>query len=46
MEKKFNFALLNVKKITCEHCKKEFAPWGFKNHINALNRKQNKNINI
>jgi len=36
-------ASLNVKKIICEHCQKEFTPWGLKNHQKALNRnKQNK----
>jgi len=34
-------ASLNIKKITCNHCKKEFTPWGLKNHQNAIQRKQN-----
>jgi len=36
-------ASLNVKKTICNHCGKEFSPWGLKNHQNAINRKQLKN---
>jgi group I intron endonuclease len=28
---------LNVKKITCEHCQKQFTPWGISNHLKKLN---------
>jgi len=39
-------ASLNVKKIICNHCGKEFSPWGLKNHQNAIIRKQLKNNTI
>lgn len=32
---------LNVKKIKCKHCQKEFTPWGFKHHNKKL-KKYNK----
>lgn len=28
---------LNVQKIKCEHCEKEFTPWGLSNHFKKLN---------
>lgn len=43
-KQKLSKSLLNVKKIVCEHCKKEFTPWGLKHHQNSLNRKNNRNI--
>jgi group I intron endonuclease len=29
---------LNVKRIKCEHCEKEFTPWGFANHSKKLTK--------
>lgn len=43
---KLREASLNVQKIKCEHCGKEFTPWGLKHHQKAIIRKQNNIPNI
>lgn len=37
--KKASETLSHVKKITCDHCGKEFSPWNFGNHKKALAKK-------
>jgi group I intron endonuclease len=36
VRKKISNANKNVKKVVCEHCGKEFTPWGFAMHKKAL----------
>lgn len=37
--KNLSVASLNVKKIKCDHCGKEFTPWGFSRHKTSLENK-------
>jgi len=36
VKKKLSASSKNVKKVICEHCNKEFTPWGLKHHTKAL----------
>lgn len=35
-KEKLSNASLNIKKVVCEHCQKEFSPWGLTHHKKAL----------
>jgi len=39
VKKKLSEASKNVKKIKCDHCGKEFTPWGLKRHTISLGNK-------
>jgi group I intron endonuclease len=39
VKQKLSDASKNVERLTCDHCNKEFTPWGFMHHQKAMERK-------